>query len=110
MVLVPGLNVSSRHNARLAEYLAPHVRVFALDLSGYGQSDKPRHHYTLRDLSDFACVNPRAFSANFGAFLRYDAAIQRSIPARNSLPEPLPLAELDVFLAESGSQYAVRWE
>lgn len=53
VVLVPGLNVSSRHNVRLAEYLAPHSRVYALDLPGYGQSDKPRRYYTLRDLSDF---------------------------------------------------------
>jgi 2-hydroxy-6-oxonona-2,4-dienedioate hydrolase len=52
LVLVPGLNVSSRHMALLGELLAPYVPVYSPDLPGYGQSDKPRHLFRLRELSD----------------------------------------------------------
>lgn len=86
VILVPGLNVSSRHNVRLAEYLAPHVSVYALDLPGYGQSDKPRHYYTLRDLSDFLADWMRAlelrpavlFGSSYSAQIVADFAVRHS--------------------------------
>jgi 2-hydroxy-6-oxonona-2,4-dienedioate hydrolase len=52
LVLVPGLNVSSRHMIQLGELLAPYVPVYSPDLPGYGRSDKPRQLFSLRELSD----------------------------------------------------------
>jgi 2-hydroxy-6-oxonona-2,4-dienedioate hydrolase len=42
VVLVHGLSVSSRYLAPTARRLAPHRRVYAPDLPGFGESDKPR--------------------------------------------------------------------
>ncbi len=36
----------------LAEHLAPHLRVYAPDLPGFGMSDKPRQALTVRELAD----------------------------------------------------------
>lgn len=41
VVLVPGLGVSSRYMAPTAEVLARDLRVFAIDLPGFGLSEKP---------------------------------------------------------------------
>lgn len=47
IVLVHGLGVSSRYMRPLARELAPFYRVFALDLPGFGRSDKPRRSLGL---------------------------------------------------------------
>jgi pimeloyl-ACP methyl ester carboxylesterase len=41
IVLVHGLGVSSRYMAALARELAPFYRVHAVDLPGFGRSEKP---------------------------------------------------------------------
>jgi pimeloyl-ACP methyl ester carboxylesterase len=38
-----------------AELLAPDYRVYALDLLGYGESDKPEHVLDLPQLADVLC-------------------------------------------------------
>ena len=41
VVLVHGIVISSRYMVPTAELLAPLCRVYAVDLPGYGRSDKP---------------------------------------------------------------------
>lgn len=52
VILVHGLGMSSRYMIPLAEHLAPHRRVYAPDLPGFGLSDKPRQALTVRELAD----------------------------------------------------------
>lgn len=52
LVLVHGLGVSSRYFVPLAELLAPHHRVLALDLPGFGLSDRPRTVLDVPGLAD----------------------------------------------------------
>lgn len=52
VVLVHGLGMSSRYMIPLARHLAPHFRVYAPDLPGFGLSDKPRRALTVRELAD----------------------------------------------------------
>lgn len=52
VVLVHGVLVSSRYMIPTAERLAPHVRVLAPDLPGYGRSDKPPRALRVPELAD----------------------------------------------------------
>ncbi|MET0528240.1 MAG: alpha/beta hydrolase [Microvirga sp.] len=52
VILVHGLGMSSRYMVPLARHLAPHVRVYAPDLPGFGLSDKPRQTLTVCELAD----------------------------------------------------------
>lgn len=52
VILVHGLGMSSRYMIPLAQHLAPHLRVYAPDLPGFGLSDKPRQALTVRELAD----------------------------------------------------------
>ncbi len=52
VVLVHGLVVSSRYMVPTAERLAPHCRVFAPDLPGFGGSEKPPRVLDVAGLSD----------------------------------------------------------
>jgi pimeloyl-ACP methyl ester carboxylesterase len=51
VVLVHGLIVSSLYMMPTAERLAPFYRVFALDLPGFGQSDKPERAFDVSELA-----------------------------------------------------------
>lgn len=52
VILVHGLIISSRYMVPSAEHLAPWCDVYAVDLPGYGLSDKPDGMLTLSDLAD----------------------------------------------------------
>lgn len=52
IVLVHGLVISSRYMAPTARRLAPHHRVLALDLPGFGKSDKPPRPLNISQLAD----------------------------------------------------------
>ena len=52
VVLVHGLAVSSAYMVPTAVHLAPHHRVFAPDLPGFGKSDKPRRVLTVQELAE----------------------------------------------------------
>jgi pimeloyl-ACP methyl ester carboxylesterase len=52
VILVHGLGMSSRYMIPLAKHLAPHVRVYAPDLPGFGSSDKPHDVLTVRELAN----------------------------------------------------------
>ncbi len=52
VILIHGLGMSSRYIIPLAEHLAPHLRVYAPDLPGFGLSDKPPGALTVRQLVD----------------------------------------------------------
>lgn len=60
VVLVHGLGVSSRYMAPLARELAPFHRVFALDLPGFGRSDKPARALGLVELAEAVASFMRA--------------------------------------------------
>lgn len=52
VVLVHGLGVSSRYMAALARELAPFYRVFAVDLPGFGRSERPARPLGLVELAE----------------------------------------------------------
>lgn len=52
VVLVHGLVIASRYMLPTAHRLAPLCRVYAVDLPGYGWSDKPNYSLTLPELAD----------------------------------------------------------
>ena len=50
LVLLHGIAADKDHWTRVAPYLTPRFRVIAIDLPGFGESDKPMdRHYTGRD-------------------------------------------------------------
>lgn len=51
LILLPGLVVSSRNAAPTAERLLETFSVYALDLPGFGKSDKPRHVLSVPELA-----------------------------------------------------------
>ena len=53
VVLVHGLGLSGTYMIPVAERLAPDFRVFAPDLPGFGDSDKPREVFDLPGLADW---------------------------------------------------------
>jgi len=55
VILVHGLVVSSRYMIPTAELLAPVARVYAPDMPGYGESDKPERVLDLPELTDVLC-------------------------------------------------------
>ena len=52
VVLVHGLGVSSRYFIRLARVLAGEVPVLAVDLPGFGRSDRPQRALDVAELAD----------------------------------------------------------
>ena len=52
VVLVHGLGASHRYMEPLIHELAPYVAVFALDLPGFGRSEKPREVFSISQLAD----------------------------------------------------------
>ncbi len=51
IVLVPGLGMSHRYMMPTLRALAPHARVYALDLPGFGESDKPARVLDVAELA-----------------------------------------------------------
>jgi 2-hydroxy-6-oxonona-2,4-dienedioate hydrolase len=52
VVLVHGIGVASRFMVPIAELLAPYHSVYAPDLPGFGESEKPTHALSLVELTD----------------------------------------------------------
>lgn len=52
VVFVHGLVIASRYMLPAARLLAPHTRVLAVDLPGYGRSAKPRHLLRIAELAE----------------------------------------------------------
>ncbi len=59
--------------------------------------------------AEFVGVNEDKFPYDFASFLRYNAALQRTIPFRHEMPAPASLDELDMFLKDYGHQYRVQF-
>lgn len=57
----------------------------------------------------FVGVDQHAYPQDFGTVARYNPALRRLPGPRFTMPPPLTLTDLDVFLDESGDAYAVRW-
>lgn len=81
LVLVHGIGVASPYFVPTAEQLAPHFRVFAVDLPGFGLSDKPSHILDIAELADA-----------LAAWMRVEG-----------------LERLDAFLDLHGGRYPVQW-
>ena len=71
LVLVHGIAVSSRYMIPVARELAPTVGVYAVDLPGFGRSEKPPHAFDVSELAealrawlDAAGLGRAAFLAN----------------------------------------------
>lgn len=69
VILVHGLGMSSRYMIPLARHLAPHVRVYAPDLPGFGLSDKPHRVLTVRELADALAAWMRAVGVERAALI-----------------------------------------
>jgi 2-hydroxy-6-oxonona-2,4-dienedioate hydrolase len=69
IVLVHGIGVASRFMVPAAEVLAPYHRVYAPDLPGFGESDKPAHILNVVELTDALADWTRAIGVGSAAFL-----------------------------------------
>ena len=69
VVLVHGLGMSSRYMIPLARHLAPHVKVYAPDLPGFGLSEKPFRTLTVRELADALATWMHAVGVERAAFV-----------------------------------------
>lgn len=69
VILVHGLGMSSRYMVPLARHLAPHFRVYAPDLPGFGLSDKSRRALTVRELADALAAWTSAVGVERAAFV-----------------------------------------
>lgn len=69
IVLVHGLGIASRSMIPLAGALAPHHRVHAPDLPGFGDSEKPHWALNLTELADSLAGWARASELERAAFL-----------------------------------------
>jgi 2-hydroxy-6-oxonona-2,4-dienedioate hydrolase len=69
VILVHGLGMSSRYMIPLLRYLAPHFRVYAPDLPGFGSSEKPRQALTVRELADALAAWVRVMGVERAAFV-----------------------------------------
>ncbi len=69
VILVHGLGMSSRYMIPLARHLAPHFRVYAPDLPGFGLSDKPHRALTVRELADALAVWMQAMGVERAALV-----------------------------------------
>jgi pimeloyl-ACP methyl ester carboxylesterase len=84
VILIHGLGGDSRHWAANIDPLSRNFHVFALDMIGYGQSDKPLMFYTIETFADYlhgflkALKIPRASLAghSLGGWVALDFAIR----------------------------------
>ena len=53
VILIHGLGADSRHWAANIDPLSQNFRVIAIDMIGYGQSDKPVIRYTAANFADY---------------------------------------------------------
>jgi pimeloyl-ACP methyl ester carboxylesterase len=79
IVLVHGLGVSSRYMAALAHELAPFYRVFALDLPGFGRSDKPSRPLGLVELAEALAGWMRAAGLRSATFVAHSYGCQIAV-------------------------------
>lgn len=69
IVMVHGLVVSSRYMVPTAIRLAPYYHVYAIDLPGFGKSDKPSHVLNITELSDVLADWMQAIGLKQATFL-----------------------------------------
>lgn len=85
IVLVHGIGVSSRYLCALARELAPFYRVFAVDLPGFGRSERPSRPLGLVELAEALATWMRATGLrsatvvgnSFGAQIGVELAVRR---------------------------------
>ena len=62
-----------------------------------------------RRRGEFIGVDPSAYPRDFAVFVRYHRQLSRLISAREPIPSPLSLADLDEFLRQNSDRHAVQW-
>ncbi len=87
IVLVHGLSVSSRYMVPLAEALAPHRRVYAPDLPGFGLSEKPRDILDVPQLAVALCDWMDYFALDRAVLVGNSMGCQIIAALANSSPE-----------------------
>jgi 2-hydroxy-6-oxonona-2,4-dienedioate hydrolase len=86
-VLVHGLGVSSRYMMPTAEKLAPHRRVYAPDLPGFGLSKKPSVPLNLTGLADALASLLQALEIEHAVLLANSIGCQLSVDLALRRPE-----------------------
>jgi hypothetical protein len=105
--------------ARLEAYLDAvepydyiHLMLFSHGIDSIGLAPIERWQAVLaraRRHGSFLGVDERAFPRDFATFVHYHDAVQ-SIPDRYPLPEAIPLEQVEDFLRQTASRYAVAWD
>lgn len=104
--------------ASMEQYLAAtdpydyiHLMLFSHGVESIGIAPIERWRSILkhaRQGGSFIGVDVAAFPRDFATFVRYHNDIQ-TIPDRYPLPDPLPLAQFDLFLQQVRHRHAVTW-
>jgi 2-hydroxy-6-oxonona-2,4-dienedioate hydrolase len=94
IVLVHGIGVASRFMVPAAEVLAPYHRVYAPDLPGFGESDKPAHILNVVELTDALAEWTRAIGVGSAAFLGNSFGCQIVVDLAVRYPELVERAVL----------------
>jgi pimeloyl-ACP methyl ester carboxylesterase len=89
VVLVHGVGVASPYFVPTMKQLAPHFQVFAIDLPGFGRSDKPPHTLSIAELADALATWLRAEGLERPIVLGNSAGCQVAVDFATRYPEHL---------------------
>jgi hypothetical protein len=108
----PSFEEFERYLDTVPAYDRIHVNLFSQGLWSPGVV--PVHRWRelaasrARETGDVIGVDEHAYPADTGATLRYQPAFE-SLPARQPMPAPLPVSEIDRFLDETDTTYRMAW-
>ena len=113
IIMVHGLVVSSRYMIPTALQLAPYYHIYALDLPGFGKSDKPSHVLNITELADFLADWMQAIGLKQATLLGNSLGCQ--VIANFALRHPEHISQIILLgpttdpRARTAYQLMVRW-
>jgi len=113
IIMVHGLVVSSRYMIPTALQLAPYYHIYALDLPGFGKSDKPSHVLNIAELADFLADWMQAIGLKQATLLGNSLGCQ--VIANLALRHPEHISQIMLLgpttdpRARTAYQLMVRW-